>query len=110
VSAYQNGGDDHFFEDFRGTASRGLARDSDAERALGGRLRVARGPLFLDAAVNTRLKEIPTATYGTVFDPAHSDVTQPSPLPFLNPGTPASTLAVQWTRVPPIRIRQDPSA
>src|ERR1043165_632274 len=41
---------------------------------------------------------------------AYSAVTHPSPLPFLNGGTPCSTLAVQWTRVPPIRIRHDPSA
>ncbi len=41
---------------------------------------------------------------------AYSAVTQPSPVPFLNPGTPGSTLAVQCTRVPPIRMRQDPSA
>src|SRR5262245_8321983 len=41
---------------------------------------------------------------------AYSAVTQPSPVPFLNGGAPASTLAVQWTRVPPKRTRQDPSA
>jgi hypothetical protein len=41
---------------------------------------------------------------------AYSAVTQPSPVPFLNPGTPGSTLAVQCTRVPPMRMRQDPSA
>src|ERR1041385_1227533 len=41
---------------------------------------------------------------------AYSAVTHPSPLPFLKGGTPSSTLAVQWTRVPPARIRQEPSA
>jgi len=41
---------------------------------------------------------------------AYSPVTQPSPLPFLNPGTPASTDAVQCTSVPPMRMRQEPSA
>ena len=41
---------------------------------------------------------------------AYSAVTHPSPLPFLNPGTPVSTDAVQCTSVPPMRIRQEPSA
>src|SRR6266850_3183845 len=41
---------------------------------------------------------------------AYSAVTHPSPVPFLNGGTPCSTLAVQWTSVPPIRMRHDPSA
>ena len=41
---------------------------------------------------------------------AYSAVTHPSPEPFLNPGTPGSTLAVQCTSVPPMRIRQEPSA
>jgi hypothetical protein len=34
---------------------------------------------------------------------AYSAVTHPCPLPFRNGGTPSSTLAVQWTSVPPIR-------
>ena len=41
---------------------------------------------------------------------AYSAVTQPWPVPRRQEGTPGSTLAVQWTSVPPARTRQDPSA
>jgi outer membrane receptor for ferrienterochelin and colicins len=75
VSAYANGGRDHFFEELRGTPSGGLARDADAELALAARLRLRQGAFFLDAAVNRREKEVPTATFETVFDPAHAEAT-----------------------------------
>src|SRR3954471_11953979 len=41
---------------------------------------------------------------------AYSAVSQPSPLPRRQPGTPSSTEAVQRTRVAPKLIRQEPSA
>ena len=40
----------------------------------------------------------------------YSLVTQPLPVPFRNPGTPSSTVAVQITRVLPSSIRTLPSA
>src|SRR5690606_26225928 len=41
---------------------------------------------------------------------AYSPVAHPSPVSSRKPGTPVSTLAVQWTSVPPSRVRQEPSA
>src|SRR5687768_12666325 len=41
---------------------------------------------------------------------AYSAVIQPSPEPFLHPGTPSSTDAVTSTRVSPKATRQEPSA
>ena len=40
----------------------------------------------------------------------YSLVTQPLPLPFRNPGTPSSTVAVQITRVLPSSMSTLPSA
>jgi hypothetical protein len=50
-------------------------RDADGETALRASLRWRLGDLSLDAAFNRRDKEIPTATFGTVFDPAHASGT-----------------------------------
>src|SRR5437870_7028416 len=41
---------------------------------------------------------------------AYSAVTQPSPLPLRQPGTPFSTDAAHSTSVPPLRTRHEPSA
>jgi len=75
VSAYGSTGSTHFFEEFAGTPSAGFVRDADGETALRGSLRWRLGDLSLDAAFNRRDKEIPTATFGTVFDPAHASGT-----------------------------------
>lgn len=75
VSAYGSGGQTLFFDEFKGTPSGGFARDEDGELAERAALRLTSGPFSIDASYNRRDKNIPTASFDTVFDPVHQAVT-----------------------------------
>src|SRR5262249_11053184 len=55
--------------------SGGYARDSDGENAERAALRLQNGHFYLDASYNRRERDIPTASFDTVFDPAHHAAT-----------------------------------
>jgi outer membrane receptor protein involved in Fe transport len=71
VSAYGSSGQTLFFDEYQSAPSGGFARDDDAEDAERVSLRVQRGRFSLDAAYNRRAKDVPTASFDTIFDPAH---------------------------------------
>jgi outer membrane receptor protein involved in Fe transport len=73
AQAYASTGQNLFYEDFRATPSGGFARDSDGEDAERGALRLRLGRFFVDASYNRRKKDVPTASFDTVFDAPHVD-------------------------------------
>jgi outer membrane receptor protein involved in Fe transport len=72
ASAYGSPGQTRYFDEFRDEPSQGVARDADGEDAEHAALRARAGDFSLDAAWNRRRREVPTASFGTVFDPAHT--------------------------------------
>ncbi|HKA87457.1 MAG TPA: TonB-dependent receptor [Haliangiales bacterium] len=72
ASAYGSPGQTLYFDEFRAEPSMGVVRDADGEDAEHAALRARAGDFALDAAVNRRRREVPTASFGTVFDPAHA--------------------------------------
>jgi outer membrane receptor protein involved in Fe transport len=60
---------------FKDTPSAGFVTDSDGEDAQHLSLRFRAGDLSLDAGWNRRAKDVPTASYSTVFDPRHFALT-----------------------------------
>jgi outer membrane receptor for ferrienterochelin and colicins len=75
ASVYDSAGRTLRFDEFRDTPSRGEVIGADGERAYRAGLRARAGTAALDAEYTARSKEVPTALYGTVFDPAESDAT-----------------------------------
>src|SRR5262249_22315239 len=75
VSAYGSAGQTLFFDEFQSTPSGGFARDADGENAERVALRLQRGRFFVDASYNRRERDVPTASFDTVFDPAHHAAT-----------------------------------
>ena len=75
ISAYGSAGQTLFFDEFRDTPSAGFARDDDGENAERASLRLRSGRLFFDASYNRREKDVPTASFDTVFDPARNHAT-----------------------------------
>lgn len=75
ASAYDSDGED--FEDpyFADRAERGIARDADGEDAQRVAARALLGPVTLQAGYARRRKDMPTAPFETVFDPASSEAT-----------------------------------
>src|SRR5262249_60426739 len=61
-----------YFDGFRAEPSMGVVGAADGEDAEPAALRARGGDFALDAAVNRRRREVPTASFGTVFDPAHA--------------------------------------
>lgn len=72
ASGYGSPGQTPYFDEYRDAPSQGVVRDADGEDAEHAALRARVGDLSVDAAVNRRRKEVPTASFGTVFDPAHT--------------------------------------
>ena len=75
VSAYGSAGQTLFFDEFQSTPSGGYARDDDGENAERVWLRLQRGRFFVDASFDRRERDVPTASFDTVFDPAHHAAT-----------------------------------
>ncbi len=75
ASVFDSDGRTFQFDEFDSTPSGGLVRNTDAETAQRGALRVTAGELALDAGYNRRVKQIPTASFETVFDPGESMTT-----------------------------------
>jgi outer membrane receptor protein involved in Fe transport len=73
ASRYDTAGQTFFFDEYRDTPSRGLVRDADGQVAQRASLRARAGDWSLDASWGRRDKEVPTAAWGTLFDPAQSD-------------------------------------
>jgi outer membrane receptor for ferrienterochelin and colicins len=75
ASAFDSTGRTRQFDEFADTPSGGEVRGADAENAQRGALRLRAGDFQVDVSFSRRLKEIPTASYATVFDPAHNMAT-----------------------------------
>ncbi|HEY8146658.1 MAG TPA: TonB-dependent receptor [Kofleriaceae bacterium] len=75
ASVYDSEGRTLRFDEFRETPSRGEVVGADAEQAYRAGLRATAGTAALDANYSYRTKDVPTALFGTVFDPAQSDAT-----------------------------------
>jgi outer membrane receptor for ferrienterochelin and colicins len=75
ASVYDSEGRTLRFEEFRETPSQGDVAGADGEQAYRAGLRARAGTAALDAQYSYRSKDVPTAPFGTVFDPADSDAT-----------------------------------
>lgn len=75
ASAYSSEGRTLGFDEFADTASGGWVAGADGEDAEQIALRARSGGFSLDARWNRREKQIPTASYETVFDPARYEPT-----------------------------------
>ena len=75
ASVYDSEGRTLRFDEFRDTPSRGEVVGADAESAYRAGLRLAAGTAALDASYTYREKEVPTALFDTVFDPAQNGAT-----------------------------------
>jgi outer membrane receptor for ferrienterochelin and colicins len=75
ASVYDSEGRTLRFDEFRETPSRGEVVGADGEQAYRTALRLAAGTAALDAQYSYRSKDVPTAPFATVFDPAQNDET-----------------------------------
>lgn len=76
ASAQDTTGRSFEFEEFSDTPSGGVIEGSDGESAQRGAIRLRAGEFSLDAGYNRRLKDVPTASYETVFDPENNPSTE----------------------------------
>ena len=75
ASVYDSAGQTLRFDEFRETPSRGEVVGADGEQAYRAALRASAGTAALDAQYMYRSKDVPTALFGTAFDPAQNEAT-----------------------------------
>jgi outer membrane receptor for ferrienterochelin and colicins len=75
ASAYDSAGRTLRFGEFRDESPRGEVIGADGEEAYRSAVRGRVGTLAVDANYTARRKDIPTALFGTVVDPASNDAT-----------------------------------
>lgn len=79
ASLFDSSGENLFFSEFADTPSAGEVRQADGEDAQRGGLRAKVGKFSFDASYARRRKDIPTASFETVFDPARNPGTNYEP-------------------------------
>lgn len=79
ASAWHTYGSDYVFPEFAETPSMGVSPGNDRENSQQAALRVALGDFSLDGAFTRRRKDIPTASFDTVFDPRGNEATDGVP-------------------------------